>query len=84
MAEDKLDLSELHHDAKKASELSSYYSHFDTKVDDFDLYVYFNFRHKIKEGDGKYRYEYRIAKIEDTTDLKESIKDNVIKKLLMK
>ena len=31
MAEEKLDLSELHHDAQKASELSSYYSHFDTK-----------------------------------------------------
>ena len=78
MAEEKLDLSELHHDAQKASELSSYYSHFDTKVEDFDLHVYFNFRHKIKDGDGKYRYEYRVAKIDDTTVLKESIKDNVI------
>ncbi|MGG5845702.1 Kiwa anti-phage protein KwaB-like domain-containing protein, partial [Klebsiella pneumoniae] len=82
MAEEKLDLSELHHDAQKASELSSYYSHFDTKVDDFDLHVYFNFRHKIKGGDGKYRYEYRVAKIDDTTVLKESIKDNVITKTL--
>ena len=39
MAEEKLDLSELHHDAQKASELSSYYSHFDTKVEDFDLHI---------------------------------------------
>ena len=82
MAEEKLDLSELHHDAQKASELSSYYSHFDTKVEDFDLHVYFNFRHKIKGGDGKYRNEYRVAKIDDTTVLKESIKDNVITKTL--
>ena len=59
MTEELLDLSELHHDAQKASELSSYYAHFDVDVSDFDLHVYFNFRHKVKKADGTYRYEYK-------------------------
>lgn len=64
MVEETLDLTELHHDAKKASELSAYYSHFSLDVSGFDLHVYFNFRHKIKKEDGNYRYEYKLAKID--------------------
>ena len=55
MAEEKLDLSELHHDAQKASELSSYYSHFDTKVEDFDLHVYFGHHpHRFRPFDHRH------------------------------
>ncbi|EKN6043332.1 Kiwa anti-phage protein KwaB-like domain-containing protein [Yersinia enterocolitica] len=82
MAEETLDLSELHHDAKKASELSAYYSHFNVDVSGFDLHVYFNFRHKIKKEDGNYRYEYKLTKIDETKEIKQSLKDNVILKTI--
>ncbi|EDW5998545.1 TPA: DUF4868 domain-containing protein [Yersinia enterocolitica] len=83
MTEELLDLSELHHDAQKASELSSYYAHFDVDVSDFDLHVYFNFRHKVKKADGNYRYEYKLAKINETKEIKESLKENVISKTVL-